>query len=132
MQAHTSRELIECRKLTSFFTYTDNYTRSCELTLCRGTQCTYISQNVVVKNISLQQKYMFLPKTQKLIRLAKCLSSVCPIVLVKCSGYTRMILCYVSAGENRKMKPAFTKYGAKHTEGSSNRILLPSMSEMPG
>ena len=107
MQALTSRELIICRKLTLFFTYTDNYTKSCELTLCRGIQCTYISQYVVVKNIPLQQKYYvfrrnILPKTQKLITLAKCSSSVCPIVLVKCSGYTRIILCYVSTRENRK------------------------------
>ena len=29
-----------------------------------------------------------------------------------------------------KIKPAFTKYGAKHTQGSSIKILLPSMCEM--
>ena len=28
--------------------------------------------------------------------------------------------------------PAFTKYGAKHTQGSSTGILSPTMSELPG
>ena len=31
-----------------------------------------------------------------------------------------------------EIKPAFTKYGAKHTQGSSTGILSPSMSELPG
>ena len=59
------------------------------------------------------------PKTRKLITLANCSSSVRTIVLVKSSWYTRIILCYVSEGENSKIKPAFAKYEAKHTQGSS-------------
>ena len=51
------------------------------------------------------------PKTRKLITLANCSSSVCLIVLVKSTGYTRTIFCYVSAGENSKSKPAFAEYG---------------------
>ena len=42
-------------------------------------------------------------------------------------GGLRNILCYVSAEENSKIKPAFTKY-ALNTHG----VLLPSMREMPG
>ena len=34
--------------------------------------------------------------------------------------------------DNSEIKPAFTKYGAKHTQGSSTGILSPSMSELPG
>ena len=41
-----------------------------------------------------------------------------PIVLIKVSGYTRSILCYIPARENSEIKPAFTKYGVKHTHGS--------------
>ena len=73
----------------------------------------------------------YFTKARKLITLVDCSSSVCPIVLVKSSRYTRVILHHLSAGENSKTKPAFTKYGAKHTKGSSIRILLPLMSEMP-
>ena len=46
--------------------------------------------------------------------------------------HTLNILCYVSSGDNSEIKPAFTKYGAKHTQGSSTGILSPSMSELPG
>ena len=42
------------------------------------------------------------------------------------------ILCYVSSGDNSEIKPAFTKCGAKHTQGSSTRILSPSVSELHG
>ena len=83
--------------------------------------------NIVKKKYPFATKiicfYRNIPqKTRKYITLANCSSSV---------GYTRFILCYVSAEENSKIKPAFTKYGAKHTQCSSIRILLPSMSEMP-
>ena len=120
------------------FTFADNYTRSFELRLCRVLPCTYlyISQYVVTKQSTpLQQKqYAFHgnipPKRRKFITLANCSSSVFPIVLVKSPRYTRIILCCESTGENSKIKPAFTKYGAKHTQGCWIRILLPSMSEM--
>ena len=47
--------------------------------------------------------------------------SFSPIVLVKVSGYISSILCYVLAAE-------LAKYGTKHTQGSLNRIQLPSVS----
>ena len=61
--------------------------------------------------------------------LTNCFGSFTLIVLVKISGYTRNILCYVSAGDNRKIKPA---YGAKNTQGSPIRMQSSSMSELPG
>ena len=97
--------------------------------------CFAISSSL--KRIPLQKKlYVFHenipPKTRKSVTLANCSGSFCLIVLVESSGYTRNILCYVSSGGNSEIKPAFTKYGAKHTQGSSTGILSPSMSELPG
>ena len=53
------------------------------------------------------------PKTGKLITLTNYSRYFSPIVPVKVSGYTRNILCYVIAGDNSVIKPAFTNYGAK-------------------
>ena len=38
----------------------------------------------------------------------------------------------VSAGDTSEIKPALTKYGAKHIHGGSIRIRLPSMTLCPG
>ena len=47
------------------------------------------------------------------------------ILDISSHGYTRNILCYLSAGDNCEIKPAFTKYGVKHIQESLIRIQLP-------
>ena len=71
------------------------------------------------------------PKTRKSVTLANCSSSFSDCPGRKFRVYLKHSF-YVSSGDNSEIKPAFTKYGAKHTKGSSTGILSPSMSELPG
>ena len=56
------------------------------------------------------------PKSQTLITLANCSSSFSPIVLVKVSGYTRNIFCYVQCTSRRQ-------YIVKSSRLLQNRVL---------
>ena len=96
-----------------------------------------IGPSIILRSISKKHPLAteiiyFPPKTRKFITLTNCSSSFSPSILVTVSGMLETFFITYQQEQNSEFKPYFTKECAKHAQGSSISIQLPSVSVCPG